>query len=67
MGTLKKASNFFVNHIIEKSLMKKLTCFRKPEHLSFIDLIDTNIPYNFQNLYRMDTGLSDFHNTIVTV
>ena len=47
--------------------MKKLTCFRKPEHLSFIDLIDTNIPYNFQNLYRMDTGLSDFHNTIVTV
>lgn len=47
--------------------MKKLTRFRKPEHLSFIDFIHTNIPYNFQNLYHVDTGLSDFHNMIVTV
>ena len=47
--------------------MKKLTRFRKPAHLSFIDFIHTNIPYNFQNLYHVDTGLSDFHNMTVTV
>ena len=50
-----------------KSLIKDPTCFKKAESPSCIDLILTNNPYSFQISWVIETGLSDFHEMIVSV
>lgn len=49
-----------------KSLIENPTCFKNSENPSYIDLILTNSPYIFQNSCAIKTGLSDFHEMIVT-
>ena len=43
------------------------TCYKYPDKPTCIDLILTNCPRSFQNSCVIETGLSDFHNMIVTV
>ena len=50
-----------------KCLIKEPTCYKNPENPSCIDLILTNNPKYFQSWCVVETGLSDFHRTIVTV
>ena len=50
-----------------KSLIKKLTCFKNPDHPTCIDLILTNSQKSFQNSSIIETGLSDFHKLTVTI
>ena len=50
-----------------KSLIKKPTCFKIPDHPSCKDLILTNIQKSFQNSTIIETGLSDFHKLTVTI
>ena len=50
-----------------KSLIKQPTCFKNPENPSCIDLFLTNRSQNFCNSYIIETGLSDFHMTTVSV
>ena len=47
--------------------MKKKTCFKSVHNPSCIDLILTNIGMAFQNTTRVFTGLSDFHELVLTV
>ena len=49
------------------SLVKKPTCYKNPDNLSYIDLILTNKPSNFQSSCVAETGLSGFHRMILTV
>ena len=49
------------------SLITEPTCYKNPQNPLCIDLILTNSPYNFQNSCVVETGLSDFHNMIVTI
>ena len=48
-------------------LGKASTCFKNPQNPSYIDLIITNSPKSFQNTESIPTGLSDFHNMVVSV
>ena len=57
----------FCNLHLLKNLMKKPTCFKKPENRKTIDLILTNRPRSFCNFDSLETGLSDFHKLTVTV
>ena len=50
-----------------KSLIKKPTCFKNPDHPISIDLILTNRQKGFQNSTIIETGLFDFHKHTVTV
>ena len=50
-----------------KNLIKDPTCYKDPENPSCIDLILTNYPNSFQNLWMIETGLPDFHKMTVTV
>ena len=50
-----------------KCLIKEPTCYKNPENLSCIDLILTDNLKYFQSSCVVETGLSDFHRTIVTV
>ena len=50
-----------------KILIKKLTCFKNPDHPTSIDLIFTNSQKSFQNSSIIETGLSEFHKLTVTV
>ena len=49
------------------NLIKVPTCYTNPEKPSCIDLLLTNRPKSFQNSSVVETGLSDFHKTTVTV
>ena len=49
------------------SLIKQPTCYKKRSHPRCIDLILTNVPRSFQNKCLIETGLSDFHLTALTV
>ena len=49
------------------SLVKKPTCYKNPDNLSYIDLILTNKPSSFQSSCVAETGLSGFHRMILTV
>ena len=57
----------FCNLYLLKNLIKKPTCFKKPENPKTIDLILTNRPRRFCNSDTLETGLSDFHKLAVTV
>ena len=50
-----------------KSFIHKPTCFKNPNHPSYIDLILTNKYRSFQNSTIIETGLSDFHKLTVSV
>ena len=41
--------------------------FKNPENPTCIDLILTNKQFSFRDAYAIDTGLFDFHKTIVAV
>ena len=49
------------------NLIKQPTCFKNTKKPSCIDLILTNRPKAFQTTYVIETGLSDFHRTTVSV
>ena len=51
----------FCNLYILKNLIKKPTCFKRPENLKTTDLILTNRPRSLCNSDNLETGLSDFH------
>ena len=48
-----------------KSLIKEPTCYKNPEKPTFIYLILTNSPRQFQATLTLETGLSDFHKMTV--
>ena len=48
-----------------RNLIKERTYFKNPENPSCIDLILRNKPLSLKNKYVIETGLSDFHKTIV--
>ena len=50
-----------------KNIVKNKTCFKSISNPSCIDLFITNHPNHFQNTLSIPTGLSDFHNLVVTV
>ena len=50
-----------------KNLIKDAACYKIPENASCIDLVLTNNPNSFQNSGVIETGLSDFHEMMVTV
>ena len=50
-----------------KNLGKEPTCFKNPDNPSCIDLFLTNRPRNFQFTTTIETGISDFHELVVTV
>ena len=49
------------------NLVKDFTCFKNPNNPSCIDLFLTNSYRSFMKTITISTGLSDFHNMIVTV
>ena len=57
----------FCNSYSLNSLIKQQTCFKNTENPSCIDLILTNKPRSFQSTCVIETGLSDFHRTTVSV
>ena len=49
------------------SIINKPTSYKNPDKLTCVDLILTNCAGSFQNSCVIETGLSDFHEMIVTV
>ena len=62
-----KETSGFCDTFDLSSLIKELTCYKKPDNLSCIDLILKNKLLSFQNSGVAETGLSDFHRIILTV
>ena len=56
-----------MNEFNATNLVKEKTCFKNIENPSCIDLFITNSPLSFQNTTTVSTGLSDFHDMIITV
>ena len=50
-----------------KSIIKDATCYQNLENPSSMGLILTNNPRSFRISGVIETGLSDFHRTVVTV
>ena len=50
-----------------KSLVKEKTCFISISNPSCIDLFSTNSALSFQSTKTISTGLSDFHELVLTV
>ena len=50
-----------------KNLVREKTCFKNPENPSCIDLLLTNSNRSFLNTKSITTGLSDFHNLVLTM
>jgi len=59
--------NEFMNIYGLQNLIHDATCFKNPDNPSCIDLILTNHPKCFQNSQTVETGLSDFHKSTLTV
>ena len=57
----------FLNEFSATNLVKEKTCFKNIENPSCIDLFITNSTLSFQNTTTVSTGLSDFHDMIITV
>ena len=57
----------FCNLYKLKNLIKVLTCFRNPINPKTIDLMLMNSVCSFQNSCALETGLSNFYKTTVTV
>ena len=50
-----------------RNLIKEPTSFKNPKNPTRIDLILTNKPLSFKNIYMTETGLFDFHKMIVAM
>ena len=50
-----------------KSLIKDVTCFKNLEKPTCIVMILTNSPYCFEDSFVIESGLSDFNKTIISV
>ena len=61
-----KLSNF-LDEFHSKNLVKEPTCFKNPNNPSSVDLFITNFPRSFMKTTTITTGLSDFHEMIITV
>ena len=61
-----KLQNFLFEQNL-KNLVKEDTCFKSISNPSCIDLFLTNSVPSFQHTTTLTTGLSDFHNMVVTV
>ena len=59
--------NDFLFEYKAKNLVKAKTCFKSIENPTCLDLFITNSYQSFQKTTTVSTGLSDFHNMIVTV
>ena len=59
--------NDFCNVYHLFSPVKEPTCFRNPDNPPCIDLFLTNRPRIFQNTLTIETGILDFHKTVITV
>ena len=59
--------NGFCNVNSIKTLNRCPTCFENPNIPSCIDLFLTNRQQNFQQIYAIETGISDFQKMVVTV
>ena len=57
----------FCNSYNLNNLIKQPTCFKNPENPSCIDLTLTNKPRSSLSTCVIETGLSDFHRTTVSV
>ena len=57
----------FCNAYNLESLSKTPTCFENPENPSCIDLLLTNSKNNFDEVLILESGLSDFHELVVSV
>ena len=49
------------------NLVKEKSCFKTMQNPGYIDLLLTNNVYAFQQTIAICTGLSDFHNLVLTV
>ena len=49
-----------------KNIFKQKACFKNPDRPTCIDFILTNSSRSFQDTCTVETGLSDFHNLVVT-
>ena len=57
----------FLSDMQAVNLVKDSTCFKNVKNPTSIDVFLTNCPRSFQNTNSLCTGISDFHNLIVTV
>ena len=57
----------FLNTFHLKNIVKQKTCFKNPDRPTCIDLFLTNSSRTFQEKCTVETGLSDFHKSAVTV
>ena len=72
VGDLKSESrdnslNDFSNFSNLKSLNKERTCFKNPNNPSCIDFFLANRPLYLQNIFTVETEISDFQKLVVTV
>ena len=58
-------SNLYVYNLF--SLVKESLCFKNPYNPSCINLFQANRPRSFQNIFTIETGISDFHKVVITV
>ena len=61
------SSRLFRNQYKLKSLNKDPTCYKNIDNPSCIDLLLSNSAKSFESTCTIETGLSDFHNLVVTV
>ena len=59
--------NDFCNVYNLSNLIKEPTCYKNPDNPSCIDLFLTNRTKCFQSTMTMETGISDFHEMVITI
>ena len=57
----------FLHNYNPVNIIHENTCYKSMNNRSCIDFIITNSPNSFQNTSTFSTGLSDFHQLVVTV
>ena len=62
-----RSQNRVFRNFFSKNIVKEPTCFKSLTNPSCIDLVITNSSCNFQNTKAVSTGLSDFHEMVVSV
>ena len=61
------AISYFCEMYNNNNIIKEKTCLKNPENPTYIHLISTNWPKNFQNSTVIEKGLSDFHKMCVAM
>ena len=71
IGDLNKISEPLLNELCQtynlESIVNKPTCFKNPKNPSCIDLMLTNKQERFLKAKTVESGLSGFHKTVVSV